>query len=65
MTQLTFEKLHELADYERSKMTDSENVWYIAYLWDILRDLSTEFEADLQRDYEIYTEKTKEDYSNA
>lgn len=59
MTKLTFEQLQDLADFERGDMPDHENVWYIAYLWHILQDLSAEFEADLQKDYKIYTEEIK------
>ena len=59
MTKLTYEQLQDLADFERSKYPESENIWYIAYLWYILQDLSAEFEIELQRDYKIYTEEIK------
>ena len=59
MTKLTFEQLQDLADFERSDMPDHENVWYIAYLWDILQDLSGEFAEYLQTDYKIYSEEIK------
>ena len=56
---LTLEQLNDLADFERSDMPDTENIWYIAWLWSILQDLSSEFETELKRDYKIYTEEIK------
>ena len=59
MTKLTLTQLEDLADFERGDMLDTENIWYIAYLWYVIQDLSAEFEAELQRDYKIYTEEIK------
>ena len=59
MGKLTLEQLEDLADFERGDMPDTENIWYIAYLWYILQDLSSEFETELQRDYKIYNEEIK------
>jgi hypothetical protein len=56
---LSLEQLNDLADFEKSDMPVQENVWYIAWLWSILQDLSEEFASDLQRDYKIYIEEIK------
>ena len=59
MDKLTLTQLEELADFERSDMPDTENIWYIAYLWSILQGLSEEFAEEIQRDYKIYNEEIK------
>ena len=59
MGKLTLEQLEKLADFERGDMPDTENIWYIAYLWYILQDLSSEFDTELKRDYKLYTEEIK------
>ena len=59
MGRLTLTQLEELADFERSDMPDTENIWYIAYLWSMLQGLSEEFAEEIQRDYKIYNEEIK------
>ena len=59
MGKLTLTQLEELADFERGDMPDTENIWYIAYLWSILQGLSEEFAEEIQRDYKIYNEEIK------
>ena len=59
MDKLSLEQLEDLADWERGDMPDTENIWYIAYLWSILQGLSEEFAEEIQRDYKIYVEEIK------
>ena len=54
MTKLTLEQLNQLSEVEHEDASAEENIWYIAYLWSILQDLSGEFEEQLQGDYKKY-----------
>ena len=58
MTKLTLEQLNQLSDVEHADASAEENIWYIAYLWSILQDLSGEFEDQLQADYNKYFGET-------
>lgn len=59
MDKLSLTQLEEFAEWERGDMLETENIWYIAYLWSILQGLSEEFAEELQRDYKIYSEEIK------
>ena len=59
MPKLTLTQLEDLADFERGDMPDTENIWYIAYLWSMLQGLSEDFAEEIQRDYKIYSEEIK------